>query len=97
MYDKLVPKINAIDTKVPGTSAINPKTQYDTAKQNLEKKTEDINKKFPNTSGQVRKTDLNIKILKIENKISIAIGLVSTTALDAKVIEIENKIPHITI
>lgn len=96
MYDKLVPKINAVDTTVPGTNSINHKTQYDTAKQNLEKKIEHIIKKLPNTSGQVRKTDLNIKIVKIENKISIVIGLVTTTALNAKVIEIESKIPHIT-
>ena len=45
------------------------KNQYNTDKQNLEKKTGDVNKKFPDTSGLVTTTVLNTKISQVENKI----------------------------
>ena len=37
VYDKLVTKVNAIDTKIPCTSKLATKTQYDLYKQGLEK------------------------------------------------------------
>lgn len=37
VYDKLVSKVNAIDTKIPCTSKLATKTQYDLYKQGLEK------------------------------------------------------------
>ena len=57
VYDKLVAKVNSIDT-----SAFVLKTKYDTDKIELEKK-------IPDTSGLVKKTDYNSKITKIEGKI----------------------------
>ena len=57
VYDKLVAKLNSIDT-----SAFVLKTKYDTDKSELENK-------IPDTSSLVKKTDYNTKITKIEGKI----------------------------
>ena len=51
--DKLVAKVNSIDT-----SAFVLKTKYDIDKPELEKK-------IPDTSGLVKKTDYNAKIIEI--------------------------------
>ena len=56
VYDKLVAKVNSIDT-----SAFVLKTKYDTDKSELENK-------IPDTSGLVKKTDYNAKITEIEGK-----------------------------
>ena len=53
-HDKLVMKINASDTKLPSTSELVAKTQYNSDKQNLEKKIEDVDKNVHNTSGLVK-------------------------------------------
>ena len=41
MCDKLVIKFNAIDTKIPSTSELVNKTQYDLGKKVIEKKVKD--------------------------------------------------------
>ena len=79
VYDKLVSKVNSIDT-----SASVLKTKYDTDKKELENK-------IPDTSGLVKKTDYNTKIIKIEGKISSNSGLATNSALTT----VENKIPNI--
>ena len=38
VYDKLVTKVNAVDTKIPTTIGLVNKTQYNSNKQDLEKK-----------------------------------------------------------
>lgn len=48
-------KVNAFDTKVPSTSGLVFKTQYDSEKQNFEKKIEDVDKKILIASGLLRK------------------------------------------
>ena len=53
IYDKLVAKVNSIDT-----SAFVLKTKYDTDKTELKKK-------IPDTSGLVKKTDYNARIIEI--------------------------------
>ena len=45
MYDHLVTKVNAIDTKIPRTSELVTKTQYDSDKQSLLEKIKDVGKK----------------------------------------------------
>ena len=80
MYDKLVAKINSIDT-----TAFVLKTKYDTDKAELEKK-------IPGTSGLVKKTDYSAKITKIEGKIPSISGLATNGTLTA----VENKIPNIS-
>ena len=57
VYDKLVAKVNNIDT-----IKFVLKTKYDTDKSKLENK-------IPDTSGLLKKTDYNVKITDIESKI----------------------------
>ena len=80
VYDKLVVKVNNIDT-----SGFVLKTKYDTDKSELENK-------IPDTSGLVKKTDYNTKITEIEGKIPNVTNLATKTALTT----IENKIPTIS-
>ena len=60
-YDKLVAKVNNIDT-----SGFVLKTKYDTDKLELENK-------IPDTSGVVKKTDYDAKIADIEGKFSMLV------------------------
>ena len=97
VYDKLVTKVNNIDT-----SGFVLKTKYDTDKLELENKIAD-------NSGLVKKTDYNTNISEIEgkipvtnltakpalttveNKIPSVSNPVKKTDYDTKVTEIENK------
>ena len=76
VYDKLVAKVDNIDT-----SGFVLKTKFDTGKSELENK-------MPNTSGFVEKTDYNAKITDIEGNIPNVSNLVTKTALNS----VENKI-----
>ena len=81
VYDKLVAKLNSIDT-----SGFVLKTNYDTDKSEIENK-------IPDTSGLFKKkTDYNAKITEIQGKIPGIIGLATNTALTT----VENKIPNIS-
>ena len=79
MYDKLVAKVDNIDT-----SDFVLKTNFKTKFTGLENK-------IPNTNGLVKKADYNIKITEIENKIPDISGLATKTAFTT----VENKIPTI--
>ena len=79
VYDKLVAKVNSIDT-----SGFVLKTKYDTDKSEIENK-------IPDTSGLVKKTDGNAKITEIEGKIQSTSSLATNAALTT----VENKIPNI--
>ena len=76
-YDKLVAKVNNIDT-----SRFLLKTKYAADKTELEKK-------IPDTSGFVKKTDYSTKIDKIKDKIPDISNLETKTALTT----VENKVP----
>ena len=80
VYDKLVAKLNSINT-----SAFVLKTKYDADKTELEKN-------IPDTSGLVKKTDYNTKITEIEGKIPDASNLATKSALTT----VENKIPDVS-
>ena len=80
VYDKLVAKVNNIDT-----SRFVLKTKYDTDKSELENK-------IPDTSGLVKKTDYNAKITEIEGKIPDVTNLATKTALTT----IEDKITDVS-
>ena len=86
-YDKLVAKVNSIDTT--GFALI---TTYDTDKSDLEKKISDADKKIPDVSGLVKKTDFNSKITEIEAKIPSITGLATSSAVTV----VENKIPDVS-
>ena len=79
VYDKLVAKVNAIDT-----SDFVLKTKYDTDKSELENKILD-------TSGLAKMTDYDAKIADIEGKVPDVSNLAKKTALTT----IENKIPSV--
>ena len=79
VYDKLVAKVNSIDT-----SGFVLKTKYDTDKS-------EIGNKIPNTSGLLKKTDYNTKITEIKNKILS----IRSLATNATLTVVENKIPNI--
>ena len=76
-YDKLVTKVNNIDTD---TGKLILKSDYDADKLELEKKIRD-------TSNLIKKSDYNTKINEIENKIPSISNLVT------KLTTVENKIP----
>ena len=80
MYDKLVAKVNNIDT-----SDFVLKTKYSTDKTELEHK-------IPDISNLVKKTDYNTKITELENKIPDISNLATKSALTT----VENKIPSIS-
>ena len=80
VYDKLVAKVNSIDT-----NGFALKTKHDTDKAKLENK-------IPDTSGLVKKTDYNAKITTTQGKIASISGLVTSAALTAP----ENKIPNLS-
>ena len=69
MYDKLVAKVNNIDT-----SDFVLKTNFNTEFTRLENK-------IPNTSGLVKKTDYNTKITEIEDKIPDISGLATKNSI----------------
>ena len=82
VYDKLVTKVNSIDT-----SGSVLKTMYDTDKSELEKK-------FPATSSLVKKTDYDSKtaLTIVKSKIPSVRSLVNKTDYNTKITEIENKL-----
>ena len=62
VYDKLVAKVNSIDTSAFVLKTYDTDKKYDTDKTELEKKISD-------TSGLVKKTDYNTNIAEIERKV----------------------------
>ena len=78
VYDKLLAKVNNVDT-----SRFVLKTKYDTNKSDLEKKISDADKKIRDTSGLVKKSDYSAKISEIESKIPSISGLATNAALTA--------------
>ena len=80
VYDKLVAKVNNIET-----SDFVLKTKYNTDKTELEKK-------IPDTSFLVKKTNYNTKITELENKIPDISNLVNKTNYNTKITETENKL-----
>lgn len=76
VYNNLVTKVYAIDIKIQRTSRLVIKTQYDSNKKGLEKKTGDDDKKTPNTNGLAPTQ----KDKKIGNKKASVTGLVPTAA-----------------
>ena len=89
VYDKLVEKVNNIDT-----SGFVSKTKYD-----------ELEKKIPDISSFVKKTSYNSEVdtlatktelPTVENKINSVNNLITKTDFNAKVTEIEGKIPNIS-
>ena len=68
------------------------KTQYDTYKLGLEKKTNDNDKKILDISGLFKKMDYSTKITEVEGKIRSTGGLDTTATL----ISVKNKIRNVS-
>ena len=89
-YNKLVTKVNAIDT-----SGFVLKTQYNTDKSSLENKINDADKKYLILVELLKKqTDYNAKITEIEGKIPSITGLATIYALNLN--DVKNKIPDVS-
>ena len=82
MYERLVAKVNSIDTSV-----FVLKTKYQTDKSGLEKKITDADKRIPDTSELFKKTNHMQKVSKTESKIPSISGLATNSALTV----VENK------
>ena len=63
MYDKLVTKVDAIDT-----NGFVLKTQYNTGKLDLKKKKYDDDNKIPDVRGVVKKQTIALRLLKLKVK-----------------------------
>ena len=83
-YDKLVTKVNGIDT----TNFV-LKTKYEKDGSNFEDEINKIDKKIPDVSDLVKKTDS--KITEVDGKIPSITGLATSSALTT----VENKIPDV--
>ena len=90
-FNKLITKVNNLENKIPDESTLVNTNQYNTGKQNFEKKVGDFDKKIPDVSGLVTTTVLHTKISKFENKIPGTSGLVTTTALHTKMEKLRTK------
>ena len=84
VYDKVVIKVKAVDTKIPSTYGLVTKTRYDLDKHGLEKKIEDIDKNITNATGLDKNAYYNTKIIEIEKKIPNVTGFMTTAALNTK-------------
>ena len=79
VYDKLVAKVNNIDT-----SEFVLKTNYDADKK-------EFDNKIPDISGPIKKSDYDAKVIEIEGKIPSISGLATNAALTT----VGNKIPNV--
>ena len=86
-YDKLVAKVNGIDT----TNFV-LKTKYEKDGSDFEDKINKVEKKIPDVSDLIKKTDFNTKITEVEGKIPSISGLATSSALTV----VENKIPDVS-
>ena len=66
---------NSLEKKIPDAATMIHINQYNTDKQNLEKKIGDADQKIPDTSGLVTTTVLNTKVNEVENKFLIMINM----------------------
>ena len=82
VYDRIVAKINAVDTKMLITSGLLTKKQK--TNRVFRKILIMLTKKIPNTSGLVNKVDYNTKITEIENQIPIVTDLFTAGVLNTK-------------
>ena len=88
-HDKLVSKVNSIDT----TNFVS-KTKYEKDGSDFEDKISKVDKKIPDVSDLVKKTEFNSKISEVEGKIPSITGLATNSALTA--VENQQLIPDVS-
>ena len=67
IFNTLNTKVNSLENKIPDATTLIHINQYNTDKQDLEKKFGDVDKKIPDT------TVFNTKISEVENKYQIRV------------------------
>ena len=77
-FNTLKTKVNISEKKISYARTLIHINQYNTDKQNLEKKIGDVDEKTPDASDWVTKTVLITKISEIENKISNSSKYITT-------------------
>ena len=85
-YNRLVAKVNGIDTK-----NFVLKTKYEKDGSDFEDKINKIDEKIPDASDFVKKTNFNAKVTEVEGKIPNITGLATSSSLTA----VENKITDV--
>ena len=65
--------------------------QYNTDKQNLQKKIGDVETKIPDVSGLATTTVLNTKIGEVERKIPYTSGLATADVHNMKIVKLSTK------
>ena len=93
-FNTLKLEVNNLENKFLDKTTLIHINQYNTGKQNLEKKIEDVDKKIPETSKSVTAIVLNTRISEVENKIRDTSSLVTTNVFKTKISEVENKISN---
>ena len=83
-FNILKTKLNSLEKKIPDATTLIYLNQYNTDKQNLEKKNGYVDKQIADTSGLVTTTVLNTKISEVGNKIPNTSNLVTTAVLNTK-------------
>ena len=89
-FSTLKTKVNELDKKIPDTTTLIRINQYNTDKQNLQKKIRDVEKKSTRRCVSVTTTVLNTKVSEVEDTSS----LVATTVPNTKIGEVRDKIPN---
>ena len=84
-FNTLKTKLNSLEKKIQDAATLIHLNQYNTDKQNSEKKIGNVDKKIPDTSRLLTTTVLNTKINEVENKISNTSNLVTSTVLNTKI------------
>ena len=64
-FNTLKRKVNKLDKEIPNPTILYHINQYNTDKQNMEKKIVDVDKKIPAVSGLVTKTVFNTNISEV--------------------------------
>ena len=68
-FNALKTKVNSSEKKIPDATTLIHVNQYNTDKENLDKKIRDVDNKIPDTSNLVATTALNTIISGVENKV----------------------------
>ena len=75
--------------------SVHKKSEYNTDKQDLNQRVENVENKIPDVSKLVTNTAFNTKIEDVKNKIPEFSSLVTNTAFNTKIGEVENKIQDV--
>ena len=84
-FSALKTKVNKLGKNIPDATTLIHINQYNTDKQNFEKKNGDVEKKHHHTSSLVTTTVLNIEISEVKNKIPNSSDVVKKTYYGTKI------------